>query len=43
MNNDFPLCEICGIELINGLDMSVGICGKCWFDSKESYDGDEEY
>jgi hypothetical protein len=42
MNSNFPKCEICSKDLINGLDMAKGICGKCWFDNKTDINEEEK-
>jgi hypothetical protein len=39
---NYPKCEECGRDLICGLDMAKGICGKCWFDSWGEEDDDQE-
>jgi hypothetical protein len=38
----YRYCKLCGNKLTHGMDMGTGICGKCWFDSKKSYDEVEE-
>jgi hypothetical protein len=39
--SDYPKCEECGKDLINGLDMAKGICGQCWFDSFDEWEDEE--